>query len=102
MSESILRTMGMPELILGTLVQYEERVIAIANNPNYLKEIKDKIAVNLQTSHLFNTDLYTRNLEALYGKMWEIYAGGEKPRQIEASKRMNPVKMKEQPELITI
>ena len=40
--------------------------IELATNPKRLKEIKTKLENNRLTEPLFNTELYTRNIEKAY------------------------------------
>jgi predicted O-linked N-acetylglucosamine transferase (SPINDLY family) len=66
---SLLHAMGAPELIAPTLAGYEALAVALAKDPARLKAIKDKLLRNRDTSPLFDTVAYTRDLEALYMRM---------------------------------
>ncbi len=73
---SLLSAIGLPELIANTQEQYQELAIELAMNPKKLAEIKLRLANNRSTAPLFNTPLFTTNLEAAYIKMYESYRSG--------------------------
>ena len=54
----------------------------LALKPSLLKNCKKVLDKNRQSSPLFNTEVFTKNLERAYEKMWEIYKSGEKPTEI--------------------
>lgn len=66
---SLLNALGMSELILQSLDEYEELAINLASNPVMLSEIKWKLSANRQTAPLFDTVRLTRNLECAYEQM---------------------------------
>jgi predicted O-linked N-acetylglucosamine transferase (SPINDLY family) len=70
---SLLNAIGLSELITGTQEEYEELAIELALNPNKLADIKLRLANNRLTTPLFDTPLFTKNLEAAYIKMMERY-----------------------------
>ncbi len=67
----LLRTMNLPELVAETSDQYVELVLDMAKNPKKLASIKKKILKNKETSPLFDTVLFARDLEKLYQAMWK-------------------------------
>ena len=70
---SLISSVDMMELITESQEQYEELAIELATNTEKLKAIKDKLEVNLKNSPLYNTPLYTKQLEAAYLAMYERY-----------------------------
>ena len=70
---SLLNAIGLPELITNTQEEYEALAIELAMNPKKLEIIKLKLANNRLTAPLFDTPLFTKNLEAAYIKMYERY-----------------------------
>jgi len=44
-----------------------------------LPEIRGRLARNRESCALFDTVRMTRNLEAIYAKMWERHRNGEAP-----------------------
>ena len=82
MGASILTSINLPELITSTPEEYESLAIELATNPDRLKDIKDKLANNLSTAPLYDTKLFTKNLEIAYTQMYERYHQGLKPDHI--------------------
>ena len=60
--------------------EYETLALAIANNCDLLRELKDELARKRLTEPLFDTDRSRRHIERAYGIMWETYERGEAPR----------------------
>jgi protein O-GlcNAc transferase len=78
---SLLKAIGVPELITTSLEDYEALALRLARDPALLGTIKDKLLRNRDTSPLFDTARFTRHLEAAYSTMWHRYqSGGEPPR----------------------
>ena len=68
---SILTAAGLPELIAPDLSSYESLALDLATHPERLRAIREKLAHNRQTAPLFDTQRFTRNLEATYRTMLE-------------------------------
>jgi predicted O-linked N-acetylglucosamine transferase (SPINDLY family) len=79
---SLLNAIKLPELITNTQEEYEALAIELAMNPKKLTDIKLKLAGNRLTTSLFNTPLFTKNLEAAYVKMMERYQADLQPDHI--------------------
>jgi predicted O-linked N-acetylglucosamine transferase (SPINDLY family) len=79
---SLLNAIGLPELITNTQEEYEALAIELAMNPQKLADIKLKLADNRLSSPLFDTPLFTKNLEAAYIKMYERYQDDLEPDHI--------------------
>ncbi|BEI32740.1 tetratricopeptide repeat protein [Polynucleobacter sp. HIN5] len=79
---SLLNAIGLQELIASSPEEYEEIAIALAIEPKKLETIKIKLAHNLKTMSLFNTSLFTENLESIYLKMYERYQLDLEPNHI--------------------
>jgi predicted O-linked N-acetylglucosamine transferase (SPINDLY family) len=79
---SLLNAIGLPELITNTQEQYEALAIELAMNPQKLVDVKLRLAKNRFTSPLFDTPLFTKNLETAYIKMYEQYQAGLEPDHI--------------------
>jgi predicted O-linked N-acetylglucosamine transferase (SPINDLY family) len=82
MGASIVNALNLPELITHTPEEYESLAIELATNPDKLKTIKDKLAKNISTAPLYDTKLFTKNLESAYTQMYERYHQGLKPDHI--------------------
>ncbi|MDP2883159.1 MAG: tetratricopeptide repeat protein [Azonexus sp.] len=82
MAGSLLRALGLPELITGNLAAYEARALELAVNPAALGELRARLANNRATHPLFDTRRFTRHLEAAYTSMWTRQQQGEAPAAI--------------------
>lgn len=80
---SVLNSIGLNELITNTFELYESKAIEIANNQNYLKELKEKIHRNKFSTLLFDTNSFAKDLEEGYIKIFNRHAEGLKPEHIE-------------------
>jgi protein O-GlcNAc transferase len=76
---SLLKAVGLPELITTSLDEYEALALKLAREPAVLQSIKSKLAHNRKTYPLFDTARFTRHLEAAYETMWEQHQKGEPP-----------------------
>ena len=72
-ASSLLNAISLPELITNTEKEYEDLAVELATNPKRLEKIKDKLQKNRLTKPLFNSDLYTKNIETAYTIMQEKY-----------------------------
>ena len=79
---SLLSAIGLPEMITKTQEEYETLAIELAMNSQKLKNIKLKLANNRLTTPLFDTPLFTKNLEAAYINMYERYHADLEPEHI--------------------
>jgi predicted O-linked N-acetylglucosamine transferase (SPINDLY family) len=79
---SVIGALNLPELITTTKEEYESLAIELATDPEKLKIIKDKLASNLSTAPLYNTKLFTKNLESAYTMMYDRYHQGLDPDHI--------------------
>ena len=79
---SLLKAIDLPELITNTQEEYEAMAIELAMNPQKLRDIKLRLAKNRFTAPLFDTPLFTKNLETIYIKMMERYQAGLEPEHI--------------------
>lgn len=78
-ASSLLVTMGLDGLITNSTEEYEALAIRLATEPDLLAQWRTRLAEARQTSPLFDTQLYTRHLEAAYQRMWEIRQAGRPP-----------------------
>ena len=79
---SLLNAIGLTELITSTPQAYEALAIELATNPEKLATIKRKLATNRLTTPLFDTQMYTRHIEAAYTAMYERYQADLPPDHI--------------------
>ena len=79
---SLLRAVGLPELVTTTLDAYQQMAVELATSYERLKIIKTELAKHRLKAPLFNTALYTKHIEAAYGAMYERYQAGLPPDHI--------------------
>ncbi|OWK44403.1 tetratricopeptide repeat protein [Fimbriiglobus ruber] len=82
---SLLTNIGQPELIAATHDEYARRAVDLAQRPNELSRLREKLAANRTTWPLFDTTRVTRHLEQAYRAMWDSYAAGKPPAGIVVS-----------------
>lgn len=85
MCSSLLNSVGLNELITNTYDSYELKAINLANDENYLKELREKLERNKFSTLLFDTNTFVKNLENGYVQIFNKYIGGFKPEHIEIS-----------------
>jgi predicted O-linked N-acetylglucosamine transferase (SPINDLY family) len=71
MASSVLNAVNLPELITTSQEEYESLAIELATNPEKLKIIEDKLESNLPVAPLYDTPMFTKNLESAYSIMYE-------------------------------
>ena len=79
-ASSLLRTAGLTELIAVSAAEYEEKARELAEHPVRLGDLRHTLAQ--RATALFDTERYTRNLEAAYEVIYERYRSGEAPMHI--------------------
>jgi predicted O-linked N-acetylglucosamine transferase (SPINDLY family) len=82
---SLLRAVGLPELITKSLEDYQTMALRLARNASVLSELRAKLAANRKTSRLFDAGQFARGVEEAYLTMWEICASGQQPRAFTVS-----------------
>ncbi|MCC7325798.1 MAG: hypothetical protein IT521_03210, partial [Burkholderiales bacterium] len=68
---SLLRAVGMGELVTSTLAEYEALALELLRSPQRRKAVKAKLEANRLTQPLFDSERFARHLEAAYATMWE-------------------------------
>ena len=63
---SLLNAIEMPELITSSLEEYEELAIALGNDSQRVLALKQKLELNKLTTPLFDSSLFTKNIEELF------------------------------------
>jgi protein O-GlcNAc transferase len=66
MAASLLRAIGMPEMVTDSMADYEALAAKLAGDPELMASIRMKLARNRLSQPLFDTALFTRHLEAAY------------------------------------
>ena len=65
-SASLLTSIGLPELVTYSESEYEEKALYIASNPEEVLRLKSKLNKLKETSPLYNSELFTQDLENIY------------------------------------
>jgi predicted O-linked N-acetylglucosamine transferase (SPINDLY family) len=79
---SLLTSIGLPQLIADSRAEYERLAIELASDPDRLAETRRALAAARSGSALFDTTRSTRNLEALYRRMYERHQLGLLPEHL--------------------
>lgn len=61
---SVLRTVGLPELVVGSLAEYEETAVRLAGDPIELAALKERVRCQVAASALTDAAAFTRGVEA--------------------------------------
>jgi predicted O-linked N-acetylglucosamine transferase (SPINDLY family) len=85
MAASLLRAIGLDELVTHTLDAYQEKALHLAHQPLEVERLKQKLAANRHTYPLFDTARCTRHIEAAYVQMWQRFDTGLPPDHLRLS-----------------
>jgi predicted O-linked N-acetylglucosamine transferase (SPINDLY family) len=84
---SLLRAVGLPELVTDSFEAYEALALRLASEPVLLNGIRKRLAAQLPQAPLYDTPRYVRQLEAAYRQMVEIALAGEPPAAFSVAQR---------------
>ena len=73
MGGSLLRTIGLPELITPDLEQYEARAHDLATHGSELRTLRQRLEQNRLESPLFDTDRFRIHLESAFSRIWSTH-----------------------------
>ena len=79
---SLLNSINLPELITDSFEQYESLAVELATNPSKLQSLKKKLLNNRMKSALFDSRLFTKNIESAYKEIYTRYENGLIPDHI--------------------
>jgi predicted O-linked N-acetylglucosamine transferase (SPINDLY family) len=77
---SLLAAVGLPELAVPTLDEYEALALRLARERAVLAAYRERLARNRLDHALFDSDRFRRALESAYATMWEMHLRGLPPR----------------------
>jgi predicted O-linked N-acetylglucosamine transferase (SPINDLY family) len=77
---SLLRAIGLPELVAENVEDYERLALEIALGRISLRDLNWRLAENRLTHPLFDTPRFCRHIESAYSMMRDIAERGEAPR----------------------
>lgn len=69
MSASLLRAVGLPELVVDSLDRYESCASYLLQHVEELRGLRQRLATNRLQGPLFNTEAWTRHIESIYLKL---------------------------------
>jgi predicted O-linked N-acetylglucosamine transferase (SPINDLY family) len=81
-SASLLTAIELPELITRTAGEYQAKALELAQHPERLRRLRDRLAVHRLTTPLFDSALFTRHLEDAYRQMVERYRAALAPEHL--------------------
>jgi predicted O-linked N-acetylglucosamine transferase (SPINDLY family) len=79
---SLLQNLGVPELIVAKRDDYERMAIELAENPERLSSIREKLSANRLNMPAFDTRRLARDIETAFRKMVERARAGLAPAHI--------------------
>jgi predicted O-linked N-acetylglucosamine transferase (SPINDLY family) len=79
---SLLQSVGLPELSVATLADYERTAIDLARAPDRRAELRARLERSRRATPLFDTPRFARALERGYDAMWARHEQGEPPVRI--------------------
>jgi predicted O-linked N-acetylglucosamine transferase (SPINDLY family) len=85
---SLLRAIGLPELVTKSLDDYEKLTLRLARDGDLLAALRARLVRNRMTYPLFDTERFARNIEAAYRQMWETWTAGRPPEAFSVSSPM--------------
>jgi len=77
---SLLSAVGLPELAVKNVGEYEATAIALATNRPRLAAIRQQLQTQKASNILFDSNKFCRNLEGAYATMYDIWRRNEMPR----------------------
>jgi protein O-GlcNAc transferase len=81
-SSSLLTAAGLPDLITSSLTDYAALALRLASDRDELARLKARVKALRTHTPLFNTELFTRDLERALTVAWERHCGGLPPDHI--------------------
>jgi predicted O-linked N-acetylglucosamine transferase (SPINDLY family)/predicted 2-oxoglutarate/Fe(II)-dependent dioxygenase YbiX len=79
---SLLTAIGLPELIVSNLEDYETLAVQLATQPQRLQTLQQKLMEGRSHSPLFNPRRTLHHLESAYQQIWQIHQSGGVPRPV--------------------
>jgi protein O-GlcNAc transferase len=76
---SLLHAVGLKELIVSSLEDYESMALRFAQDQSLLNSVRQRLGSSCYRQPLFDTALFTRHIEAAYCEMEERHRRGEAP-----------------------
>ncbi len=80
---SIVNAAGLPEMVVRSHADYEERALHLASHPAELASIRERLIHGRADAPLFQTERRVRFIESAFERMWARHAGGLAPESFE-------------------
>ncbi|MEO5338915.1 MAG: tetratricopeptide repeat protein [Magnetococcus sp. MYC-9] len=80
---SLLRNVGLADLVTHSLEEYEAVALEMANHPARLAAMRQSLQAHLLQSPLFDTPRFTKHLELAYEAMWQRFQAGQGPEHLD-------------------
>ena len=77
---SLLHAAGVPELVTGTLANYENLALKLARDPAARARLREKLIANRARMPFFDSRRHARMMEAAYRQMWRNAQAGAAPK----------------------
>ena len=74
------------ELITYTEEEHDSLIFDFAEKPKMLQAIKEKLSINRLSTPLFDSELYTKNIERAYKQVYQNYLNDNNAKVIDLSK----------------
>lgn len=81
-SSSLLTALNLPELVCTNIADYEQKAISLAQNPAAIGGLKSKLSESIKSSSLFNSQEFTKNIEAAFQQVYEISLNGREVKNL--------------------
>lgn len=78
-SASLLHTLGMPQLIVSTIEQFEDEAVRLSNDRKAYEKLRNELIQKRLSSPLYDLIAYARNHEMVYAELFERFLRGEEP-----------------------
>jgi predicted O-linked N-acetylglucosamine transferase (SPINDLY family)/glycosyltransferase involved in cell wall biosynthesis len=83
---SLLRAINLPELVTESQAEFEQLAVELAHDTQRCQALRQRLQQNRMTAPLFDTQAFTRYLEAAYIAMIERYQAGLPPEHIQIAR----------------
>ncbi len=90
MAASLLTAIEMPELITENQADFETLAIELAQEPQRLQDLRNRLAANRHQTPLFDTPAFTRSLESGFVQMLERHWAALPPEHIHVKPARRP------------
>lgn len=77
---SLVRSAGLPDLVVETASDYVDRAVALGRDPARLAQLKQRLIAGRDSSVLFDVPGLVAALEDLYADMWRDLRAGDLPK----------------------